>query len=237
MDAYAARVVSKSVRLLLPYAHQTALTTTPGLPPAFDNGATSKLWFPYRPDWYFKPWNMVFASNPANLGLRNFQYDPTPVDPSKPAGEVNDLGSFQVPGKDTVYTTYGVDTPNGTYPNVYNYAGTGIIEGAFSEYSVLAWGCDEDRLPYYVNYATRTELTQTPAGIDIMSTSDKGMDAKTLEVILSKLKALGNQEIADMAEAMSPMTNDGARDGQPRITTCDDKCKSNEDLLDILPPA
>jgi hypothetical protein len=177
---------------------------------------------------------MVYASNPANLALRNFQYDPTPVDASEPFGPVNDLGSFQVPNNATVYTTYGVDTPNGTWPAVYDYAGTGIIEGATSEYSVLAWGCDEDKLPYYVNYATATELTKTPAGIDIMSTSETGMDQKTLNEILSKLKALGNQEIADMAEGMKPMTNDGGRKGMPRINTCDDECKSNKNLLDVL---
>jgi len=177
---------------------------------------------------------MVFASNPANLALRNFQYDPTPVDASDPTGQVNDLGSFQVPNNATVYTTYGVDTPNDTYPAVYNYAGTGIIEGATSEYSVLAWGCDEARLPYYVNYATATELTQTPAGIDIMSTRVTGMDQETLDEILSQLEALGNQEIAEMAAGMKKMPNDDGRAGMPRITTCDDECKTNKNLLDVL---
>ncbi|KAF2687072.1 hypothetical protein K458DRAFT_296754 [Lentithecium fluviatile CBS 122367] len=204
------------------------------LPPSFDDGASSEGWIPFYPTWYYKPWNMVFASNPANLALRNFQYDPTPVDPANPTGQVNDLGSFQVPNNDTVYTTYGVDTPSDSVCNVFNYAGTGILAGATSEYSVLAWGCDEDSLPYYVNYATKTELTQTPAGIDIMSTTDTGMDQKTLDAVLSGLKALGNQEISDMADGMQPMTNDGGRDGMPRVNTCDDVCKSNQNLLAIL---
>jgi hypothetical protein len=180
---------------------------------------------------------MVYASNPANLALRNFQYDPTPVDAANPTGPVNDLGSFQVPNNTKVFTTYGVDTPQTTYPSEYMYAGTGIIEGASSLYSVLAWGCDENRLPYYVNYATATELTKTPAGIDIMSTKVTGMDEKTLQTVLNRLRELGNDEITAMANAMSPMTNDGGRDGMPRITTCDEECKSNKDLLEILPPS
>lgn len=177
---------------------------------------------------------MVYASNPATLALRNFQYDPTPVDPNQPSGLVNDLGSFQIPNNSTIHTTYGVDTPNGTYPNVYNYAGTGILTGAFSEYNILAWGCDVNKLPYYVNYATYTELTNTPAGIDVMSTSDTGMDAATLAEVVRKLKTLGNQEISDMAGAIQKTTQDGARNGLPRINTCDDVCKSNVNLLDIL---
>ncbi|ORY17405.1 hypothetical protein BCR34DRAFT_37207 [Clohesyomyces aquaticus] len=204
------------------------------LPPAFDGGNSSRYWTPYPVGWYFKPWDMVFASNPANLALRNFQYDPTPVDPAQPRGLVNDLGSFQIPGNDTVFTTYGVDTPDPLYPAVLHYSGTGILTGAFSDYSVLAWGCDENKLPYYVNYATFTELTQTPAGIDILSTSVTGMDSKTLAEIKRKLKALGNAEISGMADGLQPMTNDGARDGQPRVDTCDELCKSNVNLLAVL---
>jgi hypothetical protein len=205
-----------------------------GLPPAFDGGVTSEKWQSFPTGFYFQPWYMVYASNPANLALRNFQYDPTPVDSSNPTGLVNDLGSFQVPNNATVYTTYGVDTPNNTYPAVFHYEGTGILEGATSEYSVLAWGCDAAELPYYVNYATVTELTKTPAGIDIMSTRETGMDQATLDMLVRKLKALGNKEIADMADGLQRMKNDGGRNGMPRITTCDDKCKSNQGLLDIL---
>jgi hypothetical protein len=177
---------------------------------------------------------MVYASNPTNLGLRNFQYDPSPVDPAKPFGLINDLGSFQVPGNNTVHTTYGVDTPNGTYPGVLEFAGTGIIKGAVSEYSVLAWGCDEDRVPYYVNYASATDFTKTPAGIDILSTKAWGMDKKTLAEVIKQLKCLGNAEISGMADGLKKMVNDGARDGKPRVNKCDAVCQSNTNLLEVL---
>ncbi|WP_218968304.1 hypothetical protein, partial [Klebsiella pneumoniae] len=117
---------------------------------------------------------MIYASNSQYLGFRNLQYDPTAIDPANPAGQVNDLTSFQVPGNDTIYTTYGVDTPDPRpgFSAVLDYAGTGILTGATSEYSIMAWGCDNTGTPYYVSYSSETALTATPAGIDIFSTND-----------------------------------------------------------------
>ena len=160
---------------------------------------------------------MIYASNPQYAAFRNLQYDPTPINPAYPAGQVNDLTTFQLPGNDTIYTSYGIDTPNPRSSAVLEYAGTGILEGATSEYSLLAWGCDIEGIPYYVSYSSATKLTNTPAGIDIMSTSDKGLDDATVDAVVQGLKNLCNKEVLDLVGALTKMIQDGARDGLPRV--------------------
>ncbi|CAI6228408.1 unnamed protein product [Periconia digitata] len=207
------------------------------LPPDLEGYASdqqSRAWQPPPRGFYFKPWNMIYATHAANLALRNFQYDPSLVDDSQPNGDINDLSSFQIPGNDTVFTTYGVDTRLTLSADRLKFSGTGIITGAYSTYNLLAWGCDENRLPYYANYATATELTGTPAGIDIMSIEDTGMDDKTFAAIRDALVKLGNAEITEMARNLTKTNQDGARRNLDRITTCDDYCKTNQNMREII---
>ncbi|KAF1945264.1 hypothetical protein EJ02DRAFT_51219 [Clathrospora elynae] len=182
--------------------------------------------------WYFKPWSMIYASNPQYAAFRNLQYDPTAINPANLTGPVNDLFSFQLPGNDTVITTYGVDTPHPLYAAVLEYAGTGILVGASSEYTLLAWGCDSKGTPYYVSYSSATNLTKTPAGIDMMSTSDKGPDNGTVSAVVKELKGLGNKEITGLVDNFTRMVQDGKRVG--RNATCDEYCQSNQDLISVL---
>jgi hypothetical protein len=160
---------------------------------------------------------MILASNPQYAAMRNVQYDPTPIDPSDPTGLANDLFSFQFPGNDSVITTYGVDTPHPHFPAVLDYAGTGILVGATSQYSILVWGCDANRVPYYASYSTAAEFTGTPAGIDLMSTSDQGPDQDTIDAVVTALKKLGSDEITKYVEVLERMVQDGWRRGMPRV--------------------
>jgi flavin-binding protein dodecin len=98
------------------------------------------------------------------------------------------------------------------------YAATGVIEGATSEYSMIAWGCDAEDVPYYASYSTAAELTSTPAGIDLMSTSDEGPDQATIEAVVRALKRLGNEEITGLMESLTMMVQDGGRRGMPRVS-------------------
>ena len=136
------------------------------IPPTFnttDHGHRhGRAWLAPPVGFYFKPWSMILASNPQYAAMRNVQYDPTPIDPSDPTGLVNDLFSFQFPGNDSIITTYGVDTPHPHFPAVLDYAGTGILVGATSQYSILVWGCDINKVPYYASYSTAVEFTDTP---------------------------------------------------------------------------
>ncbi|KAH7068785.1 hypothetical protein BKA63DRAFT_450163 [Paraphoma chrysanthemicola] len=204
------------------------------LPPALDGSGHHTSWVAPSPRWYFKPWSMIYASNLQYTAFRNFQYDPTAIDPSEPSGLVNDLSSFQLPGNDTVYTTYGVDTPHTTYSTVLSYAGTGILEGATSDYSLLAWGCDARGQPYYASYSTAVELSSTPVGIDIMSTSNSGPDEATFEALVKALNNLRNEEIRGLVATLTEITQDGGRNGLPRVDTCDDYCKSNQNMIGII---
>jgi hypothetical protein len=188
------------------------------LPPLLDPNPPSQAWIPPPHGWCFQPWFMVYASNAQYLNFRNLQYDPTPIHSSYPVLQINDLTSFQLPGNGTVYTSYGVNTPNPQWHAVLDYAGTGILEAATSQYSSLAWGCDGMGTPYYVSYSSASEVTHTPAGIDIMSTNDKGLDKETADTIVAALKNLPNQEVIALAGSLSKTVQDGERDGMPRVS-------------------
>jgi flavin-binding protein dodecin len=191
------------------------------LPPTFNTTSHNhhaRPWLAPPVGWYFKPWNMMLASNAQYAAFRNLQYDPTAVDPSDPTGLVEDLFSFQLPGNDSIITTFGIDTPHPYFSNVLYYAATGVIEGATSEYSMIAWGCDAQGVTYYASYSTAAELTSTPAGIDLMSTSDEGLDQATIEAVVRALKRLGNEEITGLVESLTMMVQDGGRRGMPRVS-------------------
>jgi hypothetical protein len=190
------------------------------LPPTLNTTShhRSRLWPAPPVGWYFKPWNMILASNAQYTAFRNLQYDPTAVDPSDPTGLVEDLFSFQLPGNDGIITTYGIDTPHHYFTNVLYYAATGVIVGATSEYSMIAWGCDAYGIPYYASYSTATESTSTPAGIDMMTMSDEGPDQATLNAVVRALKKLGNEEITTLVESLTRMVQDGGRRGMLRVS-------------------
>ena len=112
-----------------------------------------------------------------------------------------------------------IDTPNPRFDAVPEYEGTGILAGATSEYSVMAWGCDNVGTEYYVSYSSETALTATPAGIDIMSTSDRGPDGATIDALIAALKTLTNLKIRALVDALTKMTQDGDRNGKPRVVS------------------
>ena len=203
------------------------------LPPALETSPYPSSWTPPPTTFYFDLWSMIYASNAQYLSFRNLQYDPSPINPSHPEGQVNDLTSFQLPSNDTIYTSYGIDTPHPTWPAVLDYAGTGILEGATSQYSLLAWGCDTHGNKYYASYSTAAETTETPAGIDIMCTEDEGLDEETANVLVDKLKELPNSEVRGLAEGLVRTVQDGGRNGLSRVV-CDDYCKTNENLIGII---
>ena len=203
-------------------------------PPTFSNGSTPLGWTPPPTGWIFKPWHQVITSSAQTAQLRNFQWDPTPVDPAVPEGPVNDLSSFQIPGSDTVYTSYGVATPNPNYIAVMDYRGTGILENATSQYSWLGWGCDGNQNPYYLTYATAAEASGTPAAIDFMSTVDTGLDEDTKNAVIAALKQSKNEEIRKIADSFLSNVQDGGRRDLGRVPECDDECKTNKDLIGII---
>ncbi|KAH9881580.1 hypothetical protein IAQ61_000306 [Plenodomus lingam] len=202
------------------------------LPPALDPNYPHTKWHAPPPTWYLKPWHMIYASNPQYTAFRNIQYDPSALDPHNPT-LLNDLFSFQLPHNNTIHTTYGIDTLHPVYPGVLAYNATGIIAGATSEYSILAWGCDANAVPYYASYSTATGMTRTPAGIDVMSVSAAGVDGDTMEAVMGALAGLESLEVGRLVEGLVRMVDDGGREGLPRAF-CDEYCKSNRNLIGLL---
>ncbi|KAF2439704.1 hypothetical protein P171DRAFT_369236, partial [Karstenula rhodostoma CBS 690.94] len=203
-------------------------------PPTFSDAKPNPSWKPPPTGWIFKPWYQVLTSNTQVSQLRNFQWDPTPVTSSNPNGPINDLSSFQIPGNNTVFTSYGVATPNPNYVAVYDYRGTGILQNATSQYSWLGWGCDGFGNSYYVSYSTAAEASGTPAGIDFMSLFDSGLDEATKNKVVEVLKQSKSEEIRKIAETFIPNVQDGGRRGKRRIRECNDECKTNKNLVGVI---
>ncbi|KAH9876170.1 hypothetical protein J1614_004049 [Plenodomus biglobosus] len=188
------------------------------LPPSLDPNPTQSKWHAPPPTWYFKPWHMIYASNRQYTAFRNLQYEPSPINPGLPSSHINDLFSFQLPGHPTIYTTYGVDTPHPEFPGVLQYNATGVLAGATSEYSLLAWGCDDSAVPYYASYSSATRETRTPAGIDVMSVSVGGPDAGTLAAVVGALAGLGSGEVRELVGGLQRMIWDGEREGMGKVS-------------------
>lgn len=202
------------------------------LPPTLDDGASTANWKTLPVGWDFGYWYQTNSSS-SNSFQRNLQYSTLPIDAKKPAGPRSELSSFQITGNETVFTTYGVDTPD-AYPSVYNFTGTGILANATDFLEILAWGEDCRGNGYRISYSTLTAFTKTPASLDVLSRSKLGPDNTTLNKIRHALIAFGNQDITKLANAMVPALQDSGRDGQPPLQTCDASCQSNEDLLAII---
>lgn len=204
------------------------------LPPWKNSEPREASWIDPPVGWYFQPWYLIWSSNTQYKGIRNFESDPNPVDPSQPTGQVDDLASFQVQDNDTVYTMYGLDTPDQQYSGTWHYASTGVLTGAGSTFAILAWGCDAAGKAYYASFSTASESTRTPVSLDIMSLNKNGADLETTQTLLKTLASVQDQEIQQATVALQKIPQDGGRDSMDRITTCDKACKSNADLLPLL---
>ncbi|KAF2645871.1 hypothetical protein P280DRAFT_503906 [Massarina eburnea CBS 473.64] len=192
--------------------------------------AENQSWELPPEDFYFQPWFMTHTSYAANLGLINYQYDPYPMEGY--GTDFNDLFSFQTPNNSKIYPAYGIDTPTSPSKDVVEYRGTGLLAADNSTFIWLAWGCDTTGTPYYLNYATAS--THTTAGMDIMSTKEEGMDQATYDALLDGLIALGDDYIIAVAKNLTKTVQDGGRRGLPRVTTCDEQCRTNEQLRPII---
>lgn len=219
---------------LVSHATAAACTSSPvsvRLPPTLSNGHGSN-WKNMPLGWDFGYWYQTNSSS-ANAFQRNLQYSTLPIIADQPQGARSDLSSFQLVTNDTVYTSYGVDTP-AAIPGVYRYQGTGILKDATDLLEILAWGVDCDGVGYRISYSTETAATKTPASLDVLSRKKSGVDATTLKKIQSALVALGNGDVTALANKIAAAIQDNGRDGMAPIQECDDYCKSNEDLIGLF---
>lgn len=67
-----------------------------------------------------------------------------------------------------------------------------------------------------------------------MSVVDTSLDPKTANAVLKQLKESEVPEVRQIASHIIKNIQDGARRNLPRITTCDDECKTNKDLLEVI---
>jgi hypothetical protein len=153
--------------------------------------------------------------------------------PNTPDDTLNDVVTYQYHNSSdtTLYYMYGVDFPtvtdNITQHDEYDWKPTGPLAFAFNTYKVIAWGYDEDGVPYAALYETKS-LGQTEESFDIISRSDKGPSNSTLAMISRAVDDLGIASLTKLKnEAMTaPLVQDGERVGQ-MYPLCNSTCMAN----------
>jgi hypothetical protein len=161
------------------------------------------------------------------------QWTLSPRLPNTPDDTLNDVVTYQHGNSSdtTLYYIYGVDFPtvtdNITQHDEYDWKPTGALAFAFNTFKVIAWGYDEEGVPYAALYETKS-LGQTEESFDIISRSDKGPSGATLSMISKAVDYLGIASLTALKnEAMEvALLQDGARVGQP-YPLCNSTCMMN----------
>ncbi|KAI0786489.1 hypothetical protein C8Q75DRAFT_734847 [Abortiporus biennis] len=173
------------------------------LPPTLDSQPEKSRWLSTPKGWLLGNWVVTATSQPTYRDLVNFQYDSSLIVPQskETPGQLHDVTSWQEGNSSTIHTAYGVDTPRRStnktlgaeWNDVYDFSGTGSLNGTTSSWEVMAWGCDTCGIEYVVIYESATAADNAPAGLDIQSRADTGPSADTLNQIYTSIKNLNNK--------------------------------------------
>ena len=194
-------------------------------------------WIPPPHGWYYGNWKVTYSSQETYLGLRNMQWDASPVFPQSGAfpGQDNDLLSFQSDNQSTIFTEYGIDTPRRSsdpslgpeWEAVYGYTVAGALSTVNETWEVLAWGYDAVGDGYLIIYETASaESSTSPPGLTIVSRSEDGPGLKTVDAISRGLVHLNDAGLTGLVHSMQRVIVDGRRTGIPPVQ-CDAACINN----------
>lgn len=159
------------------------------------------------------------------------QWTLSPTDTYSMDGTLQDLATeFALNSTSYVYANYGIDTPTVIggvpVPDSYFYLPTGPLTFANNTWEVIAWGYDNDGVPYSVLYETPTAGGRISASLDVISRDAKGPTRKTLDLIYDGVKALHNDELDTLLGLLVSVKQTGGRDGQ-LYPSCNTTCATN----------
>jgi len=143
-------------------------------------------------------WHVTHSTLPMWKSKRNVSITYTPLPASDPSisadqgtDRLDDLVSYQSLDSDKVQTVRGVDKASGGSRDAWDWRGKGWLMIASSHWEILGWGEEviaaegDARNAWVVTYFAKTLFT--PAGIDLYSRSQRGLQPDTVEKIKDAL--------------------------------------------------
>ena len=155
-------------------------------------------------------WKITHSSLPLWKDKKNVTIDYTPLAPSS-SGVVciDDWTKYMTMSSSAVKSVHGVDTPSPNNPGAFDWRGKGWLKIASSHWELLGWGAVEelgDRGVWMVSYFQKTLFT--PAGIDIYSRSERGLDEGLLKEVKATLGRLEAEDVSKLVKSMFKITSD-----------------------------
>lgn len=142
-----------------------------------------------------------------------------PSSPSIPAertDRLDDIVTYQALDSDKQHTVHGVDKASSATLDEWDWRGKGWLMIASSHWEVLGWGeevgsaQDADKGQWAVTYFAKTLFT--PAGIDVYSRRQRGLDPNTIRLIKEQFELMENAELKSLAQQMFEIKVDQATD-------------------------
>jgi hypothetical protein len=129
---------------------------------------------------------------------------------SLPTDRLNDVVTYQSLSSTKLQTIEGVDTASGEGRGEWDWRGKGWLKIASSHWEVLGWGEEEATGNKWVVTCFAKTLF-TPAGVDLYSKDNSGLQAETVVAIKRVLTEVEDEDIRKMAGDLFEVKIDDAR--------------------------
>lgn len=172
---------------------------------ATTNTSTSTRQTNYPPptiDHLIGTWHVIYSSLPLWKSKRNVTITYKALEPTaahhnqEAVSRLDDTVSYQTLTSDKIKTVHGIDTASGPGADIWDWRGTGWLKLASSHWEVIGYGQNSGEA-WGVTYFASTLFT--PAGIDIMSKSKKGISAETLSGIKAAFSNFDDENVKKLA--------------------------------------
>lgn len=171
--------------------------------------------------WLTEVWHVTHSTLPMWKNKRNVHIQYTPLPPSistfakGDTDRIDDVVTYQSLTAEKISTLHGVDKlsvsscANGNSRDAWDWRGKGWLKIAGSHWEVLGWGEEKTGNKWVVTEFAKTLFT--PAGLDVYSQSEDGLQEATLEGIKKALAEVGDEDVKRMAGKLFEITRDGGR--------------------------
>ncbi|KAK8219683.1 hypothetical protein M8818_000657 [Zalaria obscura] len=165
-------------------------------------------------------WHVTHSTLPMWKSKRNVRISYTPLPPSTPSvsaehtDRLDDIVTYQGLSGTKVHEVHGVDKASSESRDSWDWRGKGWLMIASSHWEVLGWGQEQatqDGKPnnWAVTYFAKTLFT--PAGIDIYSSSESGLQEETVLSIKRALTEIYDEGVKKLAGEILEIKRDGGR--------------------------
>jgi hypothetical protein len=171
-------------------------------PPTFSKAAAlADFQIPTIP-WLTETWHVTHSSLPLPPSSASATAEST--------DRLDDVVTYQSLSSTKLSTIEGVDTASGEGRGEWDWRGKGWLKIASSHWEVLGWGEEEATGNKWVVTCFAKTLF-TPAGVDLYSKDNSGLQAETVVAIKKVLTEVDDEDIRKMAGDLFEVKIDDAR--------------------------